>query len=173
MVLQSDAVQGVALLNVSAQVDDVLQSLLGRAPPEPFPATRPQLVALPVLLRQVVLRGVVSKQVCMTAVGRLHHGGRLESIVLAPAGHFHFPARTRTEISICVYVVRLRNTFCATSVFRRERRKNGDIGFGSKVIHFRSDFIMLDFTPFSSRFYVIKYTVVEISPLTGFYLASI
>lgn len=121
MVLQSDAVQSVALLNVSAQVDDVLQSLLGRAPPEPLPASRPQLVALPVLLRQVVLRRVVSKQVCMASVGRLHHGGWLESIVLAPAGHFHFPARTRTEISILRPIVRLRNTFSATSLFRKER----------------------------------------------------
>lgn len=81
-------------MNVSAQVDDVLQPLFGRAPPESLPATRPQLEALAVLLGQVVLRGVVSKQVCMAAIGRLHHGGRLESIVLAPAGHFDFPACT-------------------------------------------------------------------------------
>lgn len=34
----------------------------------------------------------------MTAIGRLHHGGWLESIVLASTRHFFFPALRRPEI---------------------------------------------------------------------------
>lgn len=90
MVLQGNAVQSVPLLDISGQVDDVLHPLSGSAPPQPLSATGPQLVALAVLLRHVVLWAIVSKQIGMTAIGGLHHGGWLEPIVLASTGHFFF-----------------------------------------------------------------------------------
>lgn len=88
VVLQGNAVQGVTLLDISGQVDNVVHPLSGGAPPQPLSATWSQLIALPILLWQVILWAIVSKQIGMTAVGRLHHGGWLEPIVLAYTGHF-------------------------------------------------------------------------------------
>lgn len=98
MVLQGDAVQSITLLDISGQVDYILYPLPGGAPPQPLPASWPQLIVLPVLLRQVVLRAIVTKQIGMTTISRLHHGGWLETIVLASTGHFFFPVLTETEI---------------------------------------------------------------------------
>lgn len=100
MVLQGNAVQGVTLLDISGQVDDILHPLPGGAPPQPLSATWPQLIALPILLWQVILWAIVSKQIGMTAIGRLHHGGRLEPIVLASTGHFSFTVLGRAEIGL-------------------------------------------------------------------------
>lgn len=100
VVLQGNAVQGVTLLDISGQVNNILHLLSGGAPPQPLSATWPQLIALPVLLWQVILWAIVSKQIGMTAIRRLHHGGRLEPIVLASTGHFFFTALGRAEISL-------------------------------------------------------------------------
>lgn len=55
MVLQGNADQGVPLLDISGQVDNIVHLLSGGASPQPLSAAWPQLVALPVLLRQVIL----------------------------------------------------------------------------------------------------------------------
>lgn len=75
VVLQSNTVESVTLLDVSGQIDNVLHLFPGGAPPQPLLATWPQLVVLAVVFGQVILRTVVSKQIGMTAIGRLHHGG--------------------------------------------------------------------------------------------------
>lgn len=106
MVLQGNAVQGVTLLDIPGQVDNILHLLSGGASPQPLSATWPQLIALPILLWQVVLWAIVSKQIGMTAIGRLHHGGWLEPIVLASTGHFFFTVLGRAETG-------LSTTFCS------------------------------------------------------------
>lgn len=132
VVLQGDAVQGVPLLDISGQVDNVLHPLSGGASPQSLSATWPQLIDVSVLLWQVILRAIVSKQIGMTAVGRLHHGGGLEPIVLASTGHFFFTVleRAETELdyetlnSCSIFFGKTSNVYFTLREYNQKKKKN-------------------------------------------------
>lgn len=111
MVLQGDAVQGVTLLDISGQVDNILHPLSGGTPSQPLSATWPQLIALAILLGQVILGAVVSKQIGVTAIGWLHHGGGLEHIVLVSTGHFFSTVMRKEKNMLDCHIRNLCSTF--------------------------------------------------------------